>query len=82
VAPAIVGAGGFGGMVRGLAQPFAARPFGKRGGLCIVPLDGSIEPRGFNRRKLEDQSVKAARDCWASDRRTGAAGSGESFVMN
>jgi hypothetical protein len=35
----IVGAGGASrGMVRGLAQPFAARLLGKRGGFYIVPL--------------------------------------------
>jgi hypothetical protein len=55
------------GIDRGLAQPFAARLSAKRRGFCIVPLDRTVRQStilgmGFNRRKLEDQSVKAARE--------------------
>jgi hypothetical protein len=52
-------------MVRGLAQPFAARLLGKRNGVCIVPLDrtvrqSSIGAMGLNRRKMENQRRQAA----------------------
>ena len=52
-------------MVRGLAQPFAARLFGKRSAVSVVPLTGGRGNRplgvmGFNRRKLEDQRRDAA----------------------
>ena len=36
------GLGGIEGMDRGLAQPFAARLLGKRGGFYIVPLDRTV----------------------------------------
>ena len=65
MAPAITGLGGFEMMDRGLAQPFAARLLGKRGGISVVPLTGGCGNRpfgvmGFNRRKLEDQRREAA----------------------
>jgi len=70
------GLGGFEGMVRGLAQPFASRLLGKRCGFCVVPLDrtvrqSSIGAMGFNRRKMEDQRRHAAEKEAASRRATG-----------
>jgi hypothetical protein len=52
-------------MVRGLAQPFAARLLGKRGGISVVPLTGGCGNRpfgvmGFNRPKLKDQRRETA----------------------
>jgi hypothetical protein len=59
------GLGGLRKMVRGRAEPFAARLFRKRAASAIVPLDrtvrqSTIQGMGFNRRKLEDQRREAA----------------------
>ena len=71
------GLGGIEGMDRGLAQPFAARLLGKRGGFYIVPLDrtvwqSSIGAMGFNRRKMEDQRRTVAEKEAAARRATDA----------